>query len=118
MASNKAPFQKQDTWSSPTTTKSPNSIFNDTKPAFHEEEFNKMQESLGQLTIKQQMLTTIHQFCSNSPPPSQPKSKKQLSQTISATTRSYAKSAEKNQRRIISQKIHPSIIKMICGAAA
>jgi hypothetical protein len=78
--------------------------FNDTKPAFHKEEFNKMQESLGQLTIKQQTLTTMHQFCSNSPPPSQPKTKKQLNQTISAAIRSYAKSAKKNQRRKSAKK--------------
>jgi hypothetical protein len=54
MASDKAPFPKQDTQSSPPTTKLPNSMPNDTKPAFHKEEFNKMQESLGQITIKQQ----------------------------------------------------------------
>jgi hypothetical protein len=82
------------------TAKFPNSIFNDTKPAFHKEEFNKMQESLGQLTIKQQTLTTMHQFCSNSLPPYKPKTKKQLNQTIFAATRSYTKPAKKNQGRI------------------
>jgi hypothetical protein len=64
------------------------------------EDFKKLQESLGQLITKQQTLTTMHQFCSNSPPPSQPKTKKQLNRTISAKTRSYAKSAKKNQRKI------------------
>jgi hypothetical protein len=53
MASDKAPFPKQDTQSSLMTTKLPNSMPNDTKPAFHKEALNKMQESLGQLTIKQ-----------------------------------------------------------------
>jgi hypothetical protein len=39
----------------PNDKKSPNSMPNNTKPAFHEEDFKKKQESLGQLTIKQQM---------------------------------------------------------------
>ncbi len=33
---------------------------NNTEPAFHKEEFNKMQESLGQITIKQQTSMTMH----------------------------------------------------------
>jgi hypothetical protein len=62
MASDEAPFPKQDTRSSPTTTKSPNSMPNTTKPEFHEKEVNKMQESLGQITINQQISSTMHQF--------------------------------------------------------
>jgi hypothetical protein len=78
--------------------------FQRTKPAFHEEDFKNLQESLGQLTTKQKTLTTMHQFCSNSPPPSQPKTKKELNQTISAKTRSYAKSAKKNQRKNVPKR--------------
>jgi hypothetical protein len=104
MESDKAPFLNQDTWSSPTTMKFPNSMPNNTKPVLHKEELNKMQESLGQLTIKQQTLTTMHQFRSNSPLPSLPKTKKPLNQTISTATRSYAKLAKRNQRRIIPKR--------------
>jgi hypothetical protein len=42
-------------------TKTPNSMPNNTKAAFHEEEFNKMQEYFKwQIKNKQQTSTTMH----------------------------------------------------------
>jgi hypothetical protein len=118
MVSDEAPFQKQDTRSSPTTTKSPNSMPNDTKPAFPEEEFNKTQESLGQLIIKQQTLTTMHQFCSYSPPPSPPKTKKHIESNNLCRNEILRQVSQEESKKDRTQKIHPSIIKMICRAAA